>query len=229
MTIMPSSAQPSQPLSRFNARSTSRTHSGSRTKTNAPTTVLPTCWAMSRLPSGSSAATVYQGFLGADSYHNWHAPVSGKYFQPPAIINGTYYSVPIMWSFDNDQGKSDPDEASDELSQGCISAVAKRGVALIQADNPAIGVMAIVMIGMVGMAEVSSVDFFEKTENTFTKGEPIGCFRFGGSTHCLIFGPNVNIEFAPNADPYPNLQQDDKYHPQVQVKSLLATITPPSN
>ncbi|KAK1729175.1 phosphatidylserine decarboxylase [Colletotrichum acutatum] len=170
--------------------------------------------------------TVYQAFLSADSYHNWHAPVSGKYSQPPTIINGTYYSEPIMWSFDNDQGKSDPDKASDELSQGYISAVAKRGVALIQADNPAIGLMAIVMIGM---AEVSSVDFFENSGTTFKKGDPIGCFHFGGSTHCLIFGPNVNIEFARNANPYPNLHDNDKYHPQVQVKSLLATVTPPSN
>ncbi|KAK0380647.1 phosphatidylserine decarboxylase [Colletotrichum limetticola] len=164
--------------------------------------------------------TVYQAFLSADSYHNWHAPVSGRYLGAPEIINGTYYSEPIMWSFHNDQGQSDPDPASDELSQSYISAVAKRGVALIQADNPAIGVMAVVMIGM---AEVSSVDFFDVPDNSFKKGDPIGCFHFGGSTHCLIFGPNVKIDFAADADPVANIMTPG---PPVKVLSQLATVTP---
>ncbi|KAK1720798.1 phosphatidylserine decarboxylase-domain-containing protein [Colletotrichum lupini] len=164
--------------------------------------------------------TVYQAFLSADSYHNWHAPVSGKYLGAPKIINGTYYSEPIMWSFHNDQGQSDPDPGSDELSQSYISAVAKRGVALIQADNPAIGVMAVVMIGM---AEVSSVDFFDVPDGSFKKGDPIGCFHFGGSTHCLIFGPNVKIDFAADADPVANIMTPG---PPVKVLSQLATVTP---
>ena len=41
--------------------------------------------------------TVYQAFLSADSYHNWHAPVSGRYIRPPALVEGTYYSEPLLW------------------------------------------------------------------------------------------------------------------------------------
>lgn len=165
--------------------------------------------------------TVYQAFLSADSYHNWHAPVSGSYVGTPNIINGTYYSEPLMWSFSPDKGIGRPDIGADELSQSYISAVAKRGVAVIQADNPAIGLMAVVMIGM---AEVSSIDFFDKP--TFQKGEKIGRFHFGGSTHCPIFGPNVKLSFSPDAIPEPNIHHLSRRH--VPVRSALATVIPKS-
>jgi phosphatidylserine decarboxylase len=60
-------------------------------------------------------------------------------------------------------------------------------VALIQAKNPEIGVMGVVMVGM---AEVSSVEFDDVKE--FKKGDEIGRFHFGGSTHCVVFGPKVS-------------------------------------
>jgi phosphatidylserine decarboxylase len=160
--------------------------------------------------------TVYQAFLSADSYHNWHAPVSGKYISAPNIIPGTYYSEPLMWGFDPDVDSSHPDPGADELSQGYISAVAKRGVVLIQANNPEIGLMAIVMIGM---AEVSSIDFDSIT--SFNKGDMIGRFHFGGSTYCLIFGPNVDLTFSSNAVPSPDILVPG---PPVPVRSAIATV-----
>ncbi|OIW26692.1 hypothetical protein CONLIGDRAFT_620598 [Coniochaeta ligniaria NRRL 30616] len=163
--------------------------------------------------------TVYQAFLSADSYHNWHAPVKGAYAADPRIVDGTYYAEPLMWSFNPDDGPPDPDVGADNLSQGYISAVAKRGVAVIQADNSAIGLMAVVMIGM---AEVSSVDFFGKKKgDSFKKGDKIGCFHFGGSTHCLIFGPNVKLEFDPAAQPSVDINNPP---PPVHVRSALATV-----
>ncbi|KAJ0336743.1 hypothetical protein COL922a_007583 [Colletotrichum nupharicola] len=163
--------------------------------------------------------TVYQAFLSADSYHNWHAPVSGSYTECPKIINGAYYSEPLMWGFSPDKGIAHPDIGADALSQSYISAVAKRGVAYIQADNPDIGLMAIVMIGM---AEVSSVDFFDKP-NGFKKGDKIGRFHFGGSTHCLIFGPNVKLSFNLDAIPNPGVQNPGS---PIHVLSRLATVNP---
>jgi phosphatidylserine decarboxylase len=160
--------------------------------------------------------TVYQAFLSADSYHNWHAPVSGRYVSKPRIIQGTYYSEPLMWSFSPDSGPPEPDVGSDALSQGYISSVATRGVAIIQPDNPRIGPMAIIMIGM---AEVSSVNFFDK--ETFDKGELIGQFQFGGSTHCIIFGPGVQPKFAADAIPSVNVTEPGA---PVKVKSELCTI-----
>lgn len=65
-------------------------------------------------------------------------------------------------------------------------------MAFIQPDDPTLGLVALVMIGM---AEVSSVDFDDLEH--FDKGQEIGRFHFGGSTHCLIFGPDV--KFNPEA------------------------------
>lgn len=149
------------------------------------------------LASKFVGGTVYQAFLSADSYRNWHAPVAGSYLGRPKTIGGSYYSEPLLTGFGPDSpDPADPDPGADARSQGYISAVAARGVAVIEADNPATGLMAVVMIGM---AEVSLVDFDNLTR--FEKGQEIGRFHFGGSTHCLIFGPNVDLRFEPNARP----------------------------
>lgn len=105
------------------------------------------------------------------------------------------------------------------MSQSHISGVAKRGVAYIKADNPDIGLMAVVMIGM---AEVSSVDFFDKP-NGLKKGDKIGRFHFGGSTHCLIFGPNVKLSFNLEVIPNPGVQNPGS---PIHVLGRLATVNP---
>jgi phosphatidylserine decarboxylase len=161
--------------------------------------------------------TVYQAFLSADSYHNWHAPIAGSYVSPPKIIPGTYYSEPLLTGFDPDAGNPvNPDAGADADSQGYISEIAVRGVAIIKARNLSLGMVALVMIGM---AEVSSVDFDDITD--FEKGDPIGRFHFGGSTHCLIFGPNVDLNFAKAAIPTSNM---DENQPPVKVCSKLAIV-----
>jgi phosphatidylserine decarboxylase len=145
--------------------------------------------------------TVYQAFLSADSYHRWHAPVSGKIVST-AIVPGTYYSEPLLTGFSPDEGDPNPDPGADEASQGYISAIATRAVIFIQADNPSIGLVCLIMVGM---AEVSSVEITMKSHHHFMKGEQLGMFHFGGSTHCLIFGPNVKLDFKfPDNLPGPN-------------------------
>ena len=47
----------------------------------------------------------------------------------------------------------------------------------------------------VGMAEVSSNEITVKEGQRVAKGEQLGMFHFGGSTHCLIFRPSVHLEF----------------------------------
>ena len=160
--------------------------------------------------------TVYQAFLSADSYHRWHAPVSGKIVSTE-IVPGTYFSEPLLEGFSPDSGVPQPDPEADEASQGYISAVATRGVIFIEADNPDIGLMCMIQIGM---AEVSSVDITMPTGQHFKKGEQLGMFHFGGSTHCLIFGPWLTLEFKfPDTLPGPNNEI------QWKVNSALAVAT----
>ena len=47
----------------------------------------------------------------------------------------------------------------------------------------------------IGMAEVSTCEITVYEGQHIKKGEQTGMFHFGGSTHCLIFRPGVNLDF----------------------------------
>jgi phosphatidylserine decarboxylase len=132
--------------------------------------------------------TVYQAFLSALSYHRWHAPVSGT-IDKAYVVGGTYYLENIDEGFQNPEG-ADPSAPND--SQKFISSVATRALMFIRADNPGIGLMCVVAIGM---AEVSSCEITAKVGSHVNKGDQLGMFHFGGSTHCLVFRPGVNLVF----------------------------------
>ncbi len=126
--------------------------------------------------------TVYQAFLSALSYHRWHSPVSGRVIKA-YVQEGTYYSETLSEGFD---------PAGPNDSQGYITEVAARALIFIEADNPDIGLMCVMPVGM---AEVSTCQITVYEGQHVKKGDQIGMFHFGGSTHCLIFGPHVNLDF----------------------------------
>ncbi|KAG6365608.1 hypothetical protein INS49_007219 [Diaporthe citri] len=136
--------------------------------------------------------TVYQAFLSALSYHRWHAPVGGRVVGIESVP-GTYYSE--NW-YEGLAGAQDPDKA-DPLaacnSQPYLSAVATRTIIYIEARNPRIGLMAAVFIGM---AEASSCEVTVEEGEDITKGQELGMFHFGGSSHCLVFRPGVGMHFV---------------------------------
>jgi phosphatidylserine decarboxylase len=138
--------------------------------------------------------TVYQAFLSALSYHRWHAPVSGTIVNA-WVIDGTYYSEPLF------QGLANPDARNPSIdvdgtvtSQEYITAVATRAIILIEADNKDIGVMAFMAVGM---SEVSTCSIGVVVGERIIKGQEIGMFHFGGSTHCLLFRKGVNVSGFP--------------------------------
>lgn len=126
--------------------------------------------------------TVYQAFLSALSYHRWHSPVSGKVVKA-YVQAGTYYSEAQSEGFD---------PAGPNDSQGYITEVAARAMIFIEADNPAIGLMCFMPVGM---AEVSTCEITVYEGQHVKKGDQLGMFHFGGSTHCLIFRPGVKLSF----------------------------------
>ncbi len=142
--------------------------------------------------------TVYQAFLSALSYHRWNAPVSGT-IKKAFVVNGTYYLENRYQGFINPDG-GDPSAPND--SQPFLSAVATRAVIFIEADNPKIGLMCFIAIGM---AEVSSCDITVKVGQHIEKGKDLGMFHFGGSTHCLIFRPEVKLKFDYHNNKKPNI------------------------
>ncbi|WP_310597159.1 phosphatidylserine decarboxylase family protein [Aeromonas aquatica] len=132
--------------------------------------------------------TVYQAFLSALSYHRWHSPVSGT-IRKVRVVNGTYYLENQFEGFLDADGA---DPSAPNNSQPFLTSVATRALIFIEADNPKIGLMCVVPVGM---AEVSSCDITVKAGDRVKKGDQLGMFHFGGSTHCLLFRKGVELAF----------------------------------
>ncbi|KUE78871.1 phosphatidylserine decarboxylase [Aeromonas schubertii] len=138
--------------------------------------------------AGFVGGTVYQAFLSALSYHRWHSPVSGT-VRSVKVVNGSYYLANRYQGFANPAGA---DPSAPNQSQPFLTAVATRALIFIEADNPRIGLMCVVPVGM---AEVSSCEVTVREGQRVEKGDLLGMFHFGGSTHCLLFRPGVELEF----------------------------------
>lgn len=148
---------------------------------------------------------VYQAYLSATNYHRWHSPVAGTVVRA-FVQEGTYYSEA------DSQGK---EAFEPQNCQGYLAHVATRAIIVIDADNPAIGRLAVVPVGM---SDVSScvIDPGAKPGSHLAKGDELGRFQFGGSTYCIIFRPGVIADFALDAIPRPGASP-------VLVRSHLAT------
>ncbi|MBP7864487.1 MAG: phosphatidylserine decarboxylase family protein [Acidobacteria bacterium] len=149
--------------------------------------------------------TIYQAFLSATSYHRWHSPVGGTVLRT-RLIDGSYYAEALSEGFD----PAGPNE-----SQGFITGVAARGLILIEADNPAIGLVGFLAVGM---AEVSTCDITVRPGQKVAKGDQLGMFHFGGSTHCLIFRPGVKLDFDLHGQK-PGLNASN-----IPVRAAIATV-----
>jgi phosphatidylserine decarboxylase len=149
--------------------------------------------------------TVYQAYLSPLSYHRWHSPVSGTVTKA-YVKDGTYYSEAPSEGFD---------PAGPNDSQGYITAVATRALIFLEADNPDIGLMCVMPVGM---AEVSTCQMTVYEGQHVKKGDQIGMFHFGGSTHCLIFRSGVDLEFDLHGQT-PGLRSKD-----IPVNARIATV-----
>jgi phosphatidylserine decarboxylase len=158
-----------------------------------------------------AGGTVYQAFLSALSYHRWHSPVDGV-IENAYVVNGAYY----LESPSEGLYSGDPDPSAPNASQPFITSVAARAVIFIRANDPAIGLIAMVPVGM---AEVSSCELTVVPGQSVSRGDQIGMFHFGGSTHCLVFQPGVQLEFQVPVTNTPNLNATN-----AAVKSNLAIL-----
>jgi phosphatidylserine decarboxylase len=123
---------------------------------------------------------VFQAFLNPFNYHRWHSPVSGT-------ILKAYVKEGLYFSQDTVMGENKTDQ---DLSQGYITQVQTRAIFYIKSDNPSIGIVAVMPVGMV---EISSCIIHKKIKRGYKikKGEELGYFQFGGSSHCLFFEKTI--------------------------------------
>ena len=149
--------------------------------------------------------TVYQAFLSADDYHRWHSPVTGT-IRRATLQPGTYFS----------QAASEgPDAIEPTDSQGYLAHVAARAIFIIEADHPGLGLVAFVPVGMVEVSSCLIADGIAPGTHV-SKGDELGRFQFGGSTHCIVLEPGAVAQFDLDALPGPDAALK-------QVNTRLAT------
>ncbi|QHI37797.1 Phosphatidylserine decarboxylase proenzyme [Kordia antarctica] len=144
--------------------------------------------------------TVYQAYLSAENYHRWHTPIDGTIVDIKNI-DGTYYSEAASEGFD---------PAGPNNSQGYLAQVAARALIFIESGDPKLGMVCVMPIGM---AEVSSCLITVKKGDKVKKGEQIGYFQFGGSTHCVLFQKGAIANFSLPAIPQGTQGEDSKIVP----------------
>ncbi|KAF9262278.1 phosphatidylserine decarboxylase-like protein [Marasmius fiardii PR-910] len=133
--------------------------------------------------------TVYQGFLASTNYHRWHSPIDGVVVKIVHVL-GTYYLQSPWLGFETAKG---PDYYTPDDSQVYLSHSQTRSLLFVEANNPDIGLMCIMMIGMV---EISTCEVTVREGARIKKGDELGTFHFGGSTHCLVFRPQTKLVFG---------------------------------
>ncbi|KAJ7138178.1 phosphatidylserine decarboxylase-domain-containing protein, partial [Mycena epipterygia] len=121
--------------------------------------------------------TVFQGFLQVTGYHRWHSPaaavvkkiveVPGTYFcQSPATLNQPNDTNPYLHSL------------------AFLTALSTRMLIFVEADNPRIGMFCFIAVGM---AEVSTTESTVTEGQRVARGDELGMFHFGGSSHAMVF------------------------------------------
>ena len=130
--------------------------------------------------------TVYQAFLNPFNYHRWHSPVSGT-IKVAFVQEGLYFS----------QADSEGEDPTiQDQSEGYITQVQTRAVIIIEADDPVIGPVCVMPVGMVEISSCKIRDTIKPGVHV-SKGQELGYFQFGGSTHCVIFRPGATKQIVP--------------------------------
>lgn len=132
-----------------------------------------------------TGGTIFQAFLNPFNYHRWHSPISGT-------IEKAYVKKGLYFTQVNAFGEDPSDE---DKSMEYITNVNTRAFVFIKADNHKIGTICIMPVGMV---EISSCNINDniKPGQKVKKGDELGFFAYGGSTHCIFFEPNVIKRFT---------------------------------
>jgi phosphatidylserine decarboxylase len=157
-----------------------------------------------------TGGTVFQSFLSGANYHRWHAPVGG-------VVRYTEIVDGLMFSDDPTAG---PDPTAATYSQVYGANVNTRGLVFIESDDPVIGLICVIPIGI---TEISSVTIEVSAGDRVEKGDEIGYFSYGGSSMCLVFRKDVIDHFTiPSTPPIPTSPQDFDNGPPINVNAGIA-------
>ncbi len=149
---------------------------------------------------------VFQSFLSGADYHRWRSPIDG-------VVVDTRIFDGLMWS---DAESAGFDLTSGTYSQGYEASVNTRGLVSVVSDDPVIGMVCVMPIGM---TEISSVTFEVKVGDRLKKGDELGYFSYGGSSLALVFQAGAIDKFTVK-NRSPGTTPDDG--PPIKVNAQIA-------
>jgi phosphatidylserine decarboxylase len=135
--------------------------------------------------------TVYQAFLNPFNYHRWHSPIDGTIEK--AFVQPGYYFV------QSEEVGEDP--TIQDGSEAYLTNIQTRALIYIKADHSPLGTVCVMPTGMI---EISSCNIHPRIKPGYKvkKGEELGYFAYGGSTHCVFYEPGVLKEILPKKDEF---------------------------
>ena len=126
---------------------------------------------------------VFQSFLSGADYHRWRSPIDGI-VKDAKVVNGLMFSELRSEGYDDTAGTH---------SQGCEASINTRGLVFIESEDPTIGMVCVIPIGI---TEISSVTIEVIVGQRVKKGDELGYFSYGGSSMCLVFQPGAINHFT---------------------------------
>jgi phosphatidylserine decarboxylase len=149
---------------------------------------------------------VFQSFLSGADYHRWRSPIAGV-VRHARVVDGLMFS---------DAESAGDDPTAGTYSQGYEASVNTRGLVFIESDDPTIGMVCVMPIGI---TEISSVTIQVKDGDRVEKGQELGFFSYGGSSMCLVFQPGAIDHFTVEAPPSGS---DPDSGPPIKVNAQIA-------
>lgn len=160
---------------------------------------------VSALLEGSAYARAFGGgwlthtLLDVNDYHRYHFPVDGTVREVRVIPGDDAPGGVIVW--DPEEGRY-KEYGSEEIGW---QAIETRGVVILETDS---GALAAIL--PVGMCQVASVNFEAsvKPGARARKGDPLGCFLFGGSDIIMIFSREAGFTMTAEAGKHLNMGRE---------------------
>lgn len=140
----------------------------------------------SRYREAFAGGTMTHTFLDVYDYHRFHFPVTGTIKEVLKIEGDTAVGGFITW---------EPSSKSYVLNASIPGCQMIETRALIVLDTEKYGLVAVLPIGM---SQISSVELEKsvKVGARVKKGDPLGCFLFGGSDIVMLFQKGVDFELT---------------------------------
>jgi len=161
--------------------------------------------------------SVMQGFLNTTGYHRWHAPVNGT-IKKIIDVPGTYFAQAPNTIGDVIPPPDDDKNLPPYLkSLVYFSNTAARQIMFIEADNPDIGLLFFISIGM---TEISTCQATVYDGQHVNRGDELGMFHFGGSSFAIGFHKDSKVKIG---DAYPAEPPAEHMIP-IKINDVIAAV-----